>query len=44
MGMERNLLKKKGGKGYEKLIVWQNAYKLRKLIYQTTARFPKSEM
>lgn len=30
--------------GYEKLIVWQNAYKLRKLIYETTKFFPKREM
>ncbi|MBN1353645.1 MAG: four helix bundle protein [Candidatus Omnitrophica bacterium] len=30
--------------GYEKLIVWQNAYKLRKLIYETTGTFPKKEI
>ena len=29
---------------YRKLIVWQNAYKLRKMVYDITARFPKSEM
>ncbi|MDD5594476.1 MAG: four helix bundle protein [Candidatus Margulisbacteria bacterium] len=32
------------GKGYEKLIAWQNAYKLRKMIYDVTARFPKVEI
>jgi len=26
------------------LIVWQNVYKLRKIIYKITARFSKSEM
>lgn len=30
--------------GYKKLIVWQNAYKLRRLVYETTKEFPKSEM
>lgn len=30
-------------RGYEKLIVWQNARRLRKLIYDITARFPKCE-
>lgn len=30
--------------GYKKLIVWQNAKKLRKLVYQITKRFPKNEM
>jgi four helix bundle protein len=30
--------------GFRKLIVWQNAYKLRKLVYDTSARFPKSEL
>jgi len=30
--------------GYKKLIVWQNAYKLRRLIYELTKQFPKSEM
>lgn len=25
--------------GYRKLIVWQNAYKLRRLVYETTKRF-----
>ncbi|MFH1202113.1 MAG: four helix bundle protein [Candidatus Omnitrophota bacterium] len=30
--------------GYKKLIVWQNAQKLRRLIYETTKQFPKSEM
>ncbi|MBM4049467.1 MAG: four helix bundle protein [Planctomycetes bacterium] len=29
--------------GYEKLIVWQNAAKLRRLVYQATARFPAKE-
>lgn len=32
------------GKGYEKLIAWQNAYRLRKMVYEITARFPKLEM
>ena len=30
-------------KGYRKLIVWQNTYKLRKIIYDLTKRFPKAE-
>ena len=30
--------------GYKKLIVWQNAYKLRRLIYEITKRFPASEL
>jgi len=30
--------------GFKKLVVWQNAKKLRKLIYDMTAKFPKSEM
>ncbi|MDP8247532.1 MAG: four helix bundle protein [Candidatus Tritonobacter lacicola] len=30
--------------GYKKLIVWQNAKKLRKLVYDITVRFPRSEM
>ncbi len=34
----------KNKQGYRKLIVWQNVYKLRKIIYEITARFPKSEM
>lgn len=29
--------------GYKKLIVWQNAYKLRRIIYTITSRFPKAE-
>ncbi|MFC1510808.1 four helix bundle protein [Candidatus Margulisiibacteriota bacterium] len=33
-----------GRQGYEKLIVWQNAYKLRRLIYEITKQFPKIEM
>lgn len=33
-----------GKEGFRKLIVWQNAYKLRKLVYETTKRFPNSEM
>jgi len=34
----------KNKQGYKKLIVWQNVYKLRRIIYKITARFPKSEM
>jgi len=30
--------------GYEKLIIWQNAYKLRKMIFEITKNFPKTEM
>lgn len=30
--------------GYKKLIVWQNAYKLRRFIYDMTKQFPTSEM
>ncbi len=29
--------------GFQKLIVWQNTYQLRILIYKITARFPKNE-
>lgn len=28
-----------GRQGYEKLIVWQNAYKLLRLVYETTKKF-----
>jgi len=31
-------------KRYERLIVWQNAYKLRLMVYQITSRFPKIEL
>ncbi len=50
--LKRNIMEKQGkegriremGKqGYEKLIVWQNAYKLRRLIYETSKKLPKSE-
>ena len=37
-------VKSKREPGYKKLIVWQNTYTLRKLIYKLTARFPRSEM
>ena len=30
--------------GFKKLIVWQNAYKLRRMIYEITEQFPKLEM
>ena len=30
--------------GFRKLIVWQNAYELRRIVYEITRRFPKSEM
>lgn len=30
--------------GYRKLVVWKNAYELRRWIYKITSRFPKSEM
>lgn len=33
-----------GNEGFRKLIVWQNAYKLRRLVYDATKRFPKDEM
>ena len=42
--MGGNSLKRKGGKGYEKLVLWQNAYRLRKTIYEITARFPRAEL
>lgn len=29
--------------GYEKLVVWQNAYKLRLMVYQISSRFGKIE-
>jgi four helix bundle protein len=29
--------------GYRKMILWQNVYELRKMIYQTTKVFPKEE-
>lgn len=33
-----------GHEGFRKIIVWQNTYKLRKLVYEITKRFPQSEM
>ena len=30
--------------GFKKLIVWKNAYYLRRMVYEITRRFPKSEM
>ena len=30
--------------GYRKLVVWQNFYKLRRLVYEITRKFAKSEM
>ncbi len=30
-------------RGYEKLVVWRNAKKLRKLVYDLSARFSKAE-
>lgn len=30
--------------GYKKLVVWRNAYQLRRLVYETTKKFPQSEM
>lgn len=30
--------------GFRKLIVWKNAYQLRRLVYEITKRFPLSEM
>jgi len=32
-----------GWNGFEKLVVWQNAYRLRLLVYQTTLKFSKIE-
>jgi four helix bundle protein len=29
---------------YERLVVWQNAYKLRLMVYRITMRFPKIEL
>lgn len=29
--------------GYRRLIVWRNAYKLRRQIYEITVRFPRNE-
>lgn len=34
----------KGSQGYKKLIVWRNAYELRRYIYQLTKKFPKEEL
>lgn len=34
----------KDNQGYKKLIVWQNLHKLRRLIYEITKKFPKSEL
>lgn len=36
-------LRDKSTKGYHKLIVWQKARELVKLIYQCTKDFPKAE-
>ena len=33
-----------GGKSYKKLVVWKNAYELRRMIYQITERFSNKEM
>lgn len=33
-----------GNEGFRKLIVWKNAYELRRMVYEITRRFPKSEM
>lgn len=33
-----------GNEGFKKLIVWKNAYDLRRMVYEITRRFPKSEM
>jgi len=33
-----------GNQGFKKLVVWQNAYKLRRMIYEITKRFPKDEL
>ena len=33
-----------GEYGFRKLIVWQNARELRKLVYDTTKAFPRAEM
>ena len=33
-----------GKRGYEKLIAWQNAYILRRKIYQISDKFPKIEL
>lgn len=33
----------KDRQGYKKLIVWQNAAKLRRLVYEITSHFPKNE-
>jgi len=33
-----------GEYGFKKLVVWKNTQKLRKLIYEMTKKFPKSEM
>jgi len=30
--------------GYKKLIVWQNVYKLRRIIYEITEQFSRAEM
>ena len=34
----------RGKEGYKKLIVWKNAYKLRRKVYEITRRFPKIEL
>ena len=33
-----------GQHGWRRLIVWQNAVQLRRYIYDTTSKFPKSEL
>lgn len=35
---------KMGKQGYEKLVVWQNAYKLRRMVFEITKKFPKFEI
>ena len=42
--MNESEKKQYGEDGFRKLIVWKNAYELRKKIYEITKKFPRNEM
>lgn len=40
-GLTREIMNKEG---FKKLVIWKNTYKLRRLIYEITKKFSKSEI
>jgi four helix bundle protein len=34
----------RGNQGYRRLVVWKNAYKLRRKVYEITERLPRGEL